>query len=216
MMRHLLFLCATLCALSASASAGIVFEFDGESWPPKPKRKILKQSKKGSLCLIADSGTPMEKLTPVLKLLDQKNPRPLKLQVHDQFTSVTLDHSISGKDIGEDSLAVLTGPGGTYLTDLSHPGPLIGTTSKLGLDLEGIQAFITHATKSYETQDGDKTPVTAIMARSNCTFAQFVTVAQILNQSGMGSVAIAINDVLNVLAKHKIEKVTFTDLIDAE
>jgi biopolymer transport protein ExbD len=184
--------------LCAATQAGLVFEFDGTTWDPKPRRKALRKATDTTLCLIADSGTRFDQLLPVLSLINPDSPPSLKLQLRDQPQSVLIHLSLPREEVPDSFVTVLTGPAGTWLMEISPTAGIIHSTSKLGPDLAGIQAFLNHAADLYRPKDDESTtiPTTAFMVRSNCSIGQLVTLTQLLKQSGLGPVALAVNDEL--------------------
>ncbi|MDA0765354.1 MAG: hypothetical protein O3A92_00825 [Verrucomicrobia bacterium] len=195
-MKTLTLLLAVL--LCAATQAGLVFEFDGTTWNPKPRRKAIRKAGDTTLCLIADSGTRFDQLLPILSLIKPDSPPTLKLQLRDQPQNVVLELSPPQPDLPASFVGILTGPAGTWLMEMSPTADIIHSFSQLGPDLAGIQAFLNQAADLYRPKDDESTPIptTALMVRSNCSLGQVVTLTQLLKQSGLGPVALAANDEL--------------------
>jgi biopolymer transport protein ExbD len=196
-----------LLITTLSASAGPVFEFNGDLWHPIPTAKLFEKSGKKTVTFIADAGTPMIEFDELFGALrNHSNAERVKFQLRKQHRNVVVTcagewRASEGSPLDTEEKIVLTttGPQGTFLMHADVFGTESARSARLNQNLEGIQNFLNVAGHAFRIPEGapqEAIPMAGVVARSNCSFGQFLTVIQLLNQAGCREIGLAVNDVV--------------------
>ncbi len=196
---------AVFGAAVAMSLGGTVFEFDGKAWDQGQTRKLRKE--RNTVCLIAPAATRMGQFADLLPQVYSSPFRSLKLQLRGQGTSVTIkrpgpefhrtmERFAEGGGDGHLVFAT-TGPVATFVSTFKRGGNAAEGQSRLNPDLEGVQHFLNAAAAGFEPAgegEAKSVPPLALIARSDCSLGQLVTVLQLLKQAGAETAAIVVND----------------------
>lgn len=197
--------CRVLVLLSCACAVqgAPVYEFNGSLWHPIPNRRLLEKGGQETITLIADASTPMAEFSALLEGIAQSSSaKQLKFQLRSQQRNalVTLERvwEVSGEAARPGRFAVIaTGPGGTSLAHMDAARNEPGQRSRLDPNLEGIQSFLNTAGRIFALPGagvGEVVPAGMVVARSNCSFGQFLNVVQLLKQSGCRKMTFEVSD----------------------